>query len=394
MATGLPGAGTRIGAAPPVPPVPPGPPEKRATRITFFIAGFGTAAWAPLVPYAKARFDLDAGTLGLLLLCLGAGSVAAMPVAGMLTARRGCRVIVFAASAMLCLTLPMLATVTSLPLFVAALLVFGAAVGAVDCVMNIQGIIVERSAGRPMMSGFHGLYSAGGILGASGVSGLLSLGAPPSLAALSAVAGIVLALIWARGRFLSYGADVPGRAFGFPRGIVLVIGLLCFVMFLTEGSALDWSAVFLTSARGVNPGLAGIGFAAFSLTMTLGRLVGDGVVRRIGPRQVVTMGSLIAAGGLALAAIVPSWEVGVLGYALLGTGCSSVVPVFYAALGRQKVMPESLAVPAVTTMGYAGIVAGPAAIGFVAHASSLPSALLIVAALLVGVAAIGRTLPL
>jgi MFS family permease len=128
--------------------------------------------------------------------------------------------------------------------------------------------------------------------------------------------------------------------------------------------------------------------------MALGRLAGDAIVRRFGPRLVVTIGSFIAAGGLVLAVLVPSWKVGVLGYALLGSGCSSVVPVLYAALGRQEVMPRSLAVPAVTTVAYAGVLAGPVAVGFVAHASSLPIAFLIVATLLVGVGVVGRTMPL
>ena len=362
--------------------------------MAFFIAGLGTAAWAPLVPYAKARLNLETGSLGLLLLCLGIGSVVAMPLAGMLTAKYGCRLVIYVSSAMFCLTLPLLASVTSLPLLVVALLVFGAAVGTIDCVINIQGIIVERAGGRPMMSGFHGLFSVGGLVGASGISGLLSLGAPPYVSALIVVAGIALALLWAGPHFLPYGADAHGPALGFPRGIVLVIAILCFIMFLTEGSALDWSAVFLTSVRGMNPGFGGVGYAAFSLTMALGRLAGDAIVRRFGPRLVVTIGSFIAAGGLVLAVLVPSWKVGVLGYALLGTGCSSVVPVLYAALGRQEVMPKSSAVPAVTTVAYAGVLAGPVAVGFVAHISSLPIAFLIVAALLVGVGVVGRTMPL
>ena len=191
----------------------PGRPEQWSTRIVFFIAGFGMAAWAPLVPYAKERAELNDGVLGLLLLCLGAGSMVAMPVAGALAARFGCRSVIVVSSALLCLSLPLLAIVSSLPLLVASLLVFGAAVGSMDVTMNIQAIIVERASRRTMMSGFHGLFSLGGIAGAAGVAGLLWAGASPLAAMLCVVGGIALALAMACPNLLSYGSAINSSNF-------------------------------------------------------------------------------------------------------------------------------------------------------------------------------------
>ncbi|HUA77534.1 MAG TPA: MFS transporter [Acetobacteraceae bacterium] len=363
-----------------------------STRIAFFISGFGTAAWAPLVPFAKARVGLANGTLGLVLLCLGAGSIIAMPLAGAFTTRFGCRAVLLAGIGLICLTLPLLTTVSSIPGLAASLLLFGAGAGSLDCAMNIQAIIVERASGRPMMSGFHGLFSIGGIIGAALVSFLLALGTSPLSSAAIVVVGILLALWRAEAYFLRYGAAGSGPVFAIPRGIVLLLGILCFVVFLTEGSALDWSAVFLTSVRDVKPAYAGLGYVAFASMMTIGRLTGDTIVKRLGRGKIVVMGGLAAAGGLALIALVPSWKIGILGYALVGAGCANLVPVLYTAIGHQKAMPEHVAVPAVSTLGYAGILAGPAAIGFLAHAASLSVAFLIVAALLVGVALSGFTL--
>jgi MFS family permease len=150
--------------------------EQLSTRIVFFIAGFVMAAWAPLVPFAKARAAIDDGVLGLILLCLGVGSIVTMPLSGALAARFGCRLVIAASTVLLCLTLPLLATVATLPLLVAVVLVFGAGVGALDVAINIQAIIVERASGRPMMSGFHGQFSLGGIAGAAGVTALLGAG--------------------------------------------------------------------------------------------------------------------------------------------------------------------------------------------------------------------------
>ncbi|MGT2478435.1 hypothetical protein ACU4GR_04970 [Methylobacterium oryzae CBMB20] len=101
---------------------------------------------------------------------------------------------------------------------------------------------------------------------------------------------------------------------------MLVLGLLCFVVFLTEGSALDWSAVFLIQQRGLDPAWAALGYAAFSVTMTAGRLAGDGVVARLGRRRVVVLGGLLAAAGLGLSVLVPAWEAALAGYALVGAG--------------------------------------------------------------------------
>jgi predicted MFS family arabinose efflux permease len=370
----------------------PGSAEAHSTRIAFFIAGFAMAAWAPLVPFAKERLGIQEGALGTLLLCLGAGSILAMPIAGALTSRLGCRQVLTAAVLVICATLPMLAQVSAALWLGLVLFIFGAAIGSLDCVMNIQAIILERASGRTMMSGFHGLFSLGGVIGAGGVSGLLSTGLSPSGATLTVAAVVAVLLLVSAPHFLPYGGRSSGPAFALARGVVLFIGILCFILFLAEGAVLDWSAVFLADVRGMSTAHAGLGYAAFAATMTLGRLTGDSFVRRFGPRVTVVGGALLAATGLALATLIASWQVALFGYALVGAGCSNIVPVMFSLAGKQDEMPESVAVPAITTMGYAGVLLGPALIGFVAHSASLSTALLILSASLLGVASSARTL--
>ena len=370
----------------------PGRLEQMSTRIAFFIAGLGIAAWAPLVPYAKARAGLDEGTLGLLLLCLGVGSILAMPLAGVLATRFGCRRVATGGTLLICAALPLLATVSSIPALIATLFMFGAGLGTVDSTVNLQAVIVERASGKNMMSGFHGLFSLGGIVGAAGVSALLGLGLSPLGAMLVVVAMLIAAMFKAVPHMLPYGSESSGPAFAVPHGIVLFIGGMCFIVFLTEGAALDWSAVFLTQERGIDTAYAGLGYAAFALTMTAGRLTGDRIVRQLGATRVILFGGLMAAAGLFLATFAPGWQAALLGYALVGAGCSNIVPVLYTAVGKQTVMPQSIAVPAITTLGYAGILAGPAVIGFVAHGSSLSFAFGLMAVLLVAVAIGGKVL--
>ncbi len=370
----------------------PGAAEQRATRIVFFMTGCGNSAWAALVPFAKARADISDGALGLLLLCLGIGSIVTMPLSGAFAAKFGCRRVMVAAALVVAATLPFLATLSTFPSLVVTLMAFGAGIGAIDVSMNIQAIIVERASGRSMMSGFHGLFSLGGIAGAGGMAALLSAGASPLGATLCVSAGILVALAVAASHLLPYGARNDGPAFAIPRGVVLFIGMLCFVLFLAEGAVLDWSAVFLASIRHMATSYAGLGYAAFATTMTIGRLAGDRIVDRLGQKRVVLLGGLCAAFGFVVATAVPSWQVGLVGFALVGVGCANIVPVLFSAVGRQGVMPENVAVPAITTLGYAGILAGPAGIGFIAQLTSLPAAFLILAAMLLAVSLGSRRL--
>ena len=368
--------------------------EQHSTRLLFLLAGFSAAAWASLVPVAKAATGVNEGQLGLVLLCLGIGSLLAMPVSGVVSTRHGCRKVLMVCGVALCACLPLLASVQNVFTLAAALFFFGAMIGTFDCVMNIQAVIVERDSKRPLMSGFHGFFSLGGLLGAATTSTIMDLGVSP-FATVSAIAlAGVLLLIGIRRHVLPYGNPAEGPPFALPRGEVLFLGILCMTVFLVEGSMMDWSAVMLTENHGMPVAQAGYGFAAFSLTMTFGRLTGDRIVARVGRRSVVTVGGLLAMGGILLATLVPLWQAALLGYAMVGLGCSNIVPVLFTAVGRQTSMPQSVAVPAMSTLGYAGVLAGPAAIGFIAHHSSLPMAFLLVAALMLFVAISGRFLKL
>jgi MFS family permease len=361
--------------------------QRHATRIMFFVIGLAAGAWAPLVPFARQRLGLTDGALGLLLLCLGIGSILAMPVAGALAARYGRRIVLIVGGAAIALLFPLLAIAPAWPLMAAALFAFGASLGSVDCVINMQAIVVERQSGRPLMSGFHARYSLGGIVGAGAVSGMIALGASPLVATLIVAAAMLAATIASHAGLLATRAAEPGPAFALPHGGVVLIGVFCFVVFLTEGSALDWSAVLLRTVGHADPAEAGLAYAAFSATMTAGRLMGDALVARTGLVRAVALGALSAAVGLAVAALAPSWIGSVAGYALVGAGCANIVPALFTLTGRQTAMPESSAVAAVSVLGYAGILAGPAGIGLAANLASLPIALLVVVAMLIAVAA-------
>lgn len=330
--------------------------HRLATRIVFFIAGYVTATWAVLVPYAKANTGVNEATLGSLLLCLGMGALIAMPLTGMLTSRYGCRRVIVTALAIVMLTTPLLAIIPDPRLLAAALLLFGVGVGVTDCAMNIQAIIVERDSPQPVMSGFHGMYSVGGIAGAGAMTLLLTLGASAVVACLIIILSVILMLAASLKGLLPWANPATGPAFAVPRGVVLLIGAIC-----------------------------------FAVAMTIFRLTGDRLIARTGALRAVVGGAIVAAVGFALVTFVPQWQLSLVGYVLVGAGCANIVPVMFSAVGRQTRMPQAVAVPAITTMGYLGVLAGPAIIGYMAHATSLTQAFMVIMLLMLVVAMLSVT---
>ncbi|MFN4058634.1 MAG: MFS transporter [Roseinatronobacter sp.] len=347
-------------------------PAGLATRLSFFGAGFTLAAWAPLIPFAKAQLGATDAQLGLLLLCLGVGSIIAMPLTGIICAKRGARGMILLGGAGLVLLFPVLILSSSLPMLGAALLLFGASLGTIDVAMNVHGAEIETRQARPMMSGFHAMWSVGGIAGAGTMTGLLSLGLGPVQAAFIGAVIAAAVLIAAAPKLIQTTTTGSGAsAFALPRGIVLLIAGLTAIIFLVEGAVLDWGAL-LTMDRALLPkAQAGLGFMLFSVAMAIMRLLGDRLVARVGGFRTLLGGGLAVMLGLALASFGPGLVLSMLGFVLIGLGAANLVPVLFSAAGRQKIMPPPLAIAAVTTTGYGGLLMGPALIGFVSQAVGL-----------------------
>ena len=363
--------------------------EAHATRAFFFIGGFGSASWAPLVPVLRERLAIGDDVLGLLLLCIGIGSLATMPLSGALSARLGCRRVLVATGILFACILLAVTLVDSLWTAVPVILVFGALMGCLDVVINVAAVIVEKGIGRRIMSGMHAFWSLGGFVGAGlyGVwVGILGLTAFQSTAI---AAGIVLALTVGFGRnLIPYGGG-GGSLVALPRGIVVFVGITAFIAFLSEGAVMDWSGVYLTAVRGMDLALAGVGFSVFSAAMLTMRFLGDRVVQRIGQRPVAVGGALLTLVGILLIMFTPVDALLYFGFFAIGIGSANIVPVFFSLMGRQNVMPIGTAVSAVSTMGYLGILAGPAAIGFISSATNLQTAFGMLAVLSIAQAAVG-----
>jgi MFS family permease len=321
-----------------------------------------------------------------------AGLLVAQPLAGALTVRHGSRPLVAAAPLYLsAVVLPALAV--DLLTLLLAVTVVGAANGVLDIAMNTQGVAVERTLGKRLFSSLHAAFSFGALAGAGSAAAVAAAGVDPlPHLAVDAVVAAALAVLLARGLVRDEGRP-EGPRFARPSGRLAALGVIAFCALMAEGSVFDWSGVYLSDETGAAAGAAPLGLTAFSLTMGIGRLVGDGVAERIGAGTAVRGGALIATAGIGLALAVPEPGAAIAGFMVMGAGLSVMFPLALRAAGMQG-DGGGAALAAVSTVGYAGFLAGPPVIGSLADASSLRAALSLVAVLcLVAAVAARRVRP-
>ena len=364
--------------------------DVNAARMAFFIPGFAVSTWAPMIPMVKERLNLGADVLGILLLCIGISAFIVMPFAGMLGQKWGCKKVLLLTTTLLALDTILLSCLPSIAAYACSLALFGAAMGSTEVTMNLNSVIVEKLDGRRLMSGMHAFWSIGCFVSAGLFSLLASQGLPVAIIA-SLHCAIMLAIIAYFGRsWLNYHAPGGEKSFALPKGIVIVIGSLSCISFLVEGAVMDWSGVLLTEVKQLDMSLAGIGYAIFSVAMLVMRLIGDKAVQLLGEQKAVIGGSLLTAAGFALLITSNVLALNALAFILIGIGCSNIVPVFYSILKFQRAMPISAAVTSITSLGYTGVILGPALLGFIAHAINISAVFELLAALLIIEAAIAK----
>ncbi|MEV6564838.1 MFS transporter [Streptomyces kronopolitis] len=375
---------------------PPGGPRRarRAVALVFLVHGAVTGSFATRIPWIQEHTGLAPGRLGLALAFPAIGAALAMPLAGRISHRFGSRTALRGLLALWTLSLALPALSPGLSALCPALLVYGAASGMADVAMNALGVETEDRLGRPIMSGLHGMWSVGALLGSA--AGTLAAHAGWDARLHLAGAAVLLTVCGAlacRGVLdLRSSPDAhPPPRFALPPRSALVIGAIGFCAVFAEGAGLDWSAVYLRDRLGTDAGAAAASTTAFACTMAAARLVGDRVVARFGPVRTVRAGGMLAAAGglLIVAARHPALAMG--GFGLLGLGIAVVVPLAFAAAGRSGPAP-SQALAGVATLTYTSGLIAPSAIGGIAQATSLTMSFVLVTALACGLVPGARVL--
>jgi MFS family permease len=357
---------------------------RAAIAVMFFSDGAIFGTWVSRVPAIAAHVHARPGALGLALLGIALGALLSRQVAGQLVVRMGSRTVVRIGIASCCVMLPLPALAASVTVLGIALIGFGAALGLLDVGINANGVAVQNQIGRPVMSSFHGIYSVGGLVGSAAGGVAAAVGVSPVLH-FSLVAAILCCVTMLVSSWLLPLSGEAGRRpeakrgwARLPEGYRLALFLLGFTglcSMLGEGAVGDWGAIYLHSDLRASLGLASSGFAAYSLAMAVGRLLGDRFVARWGGLRVITCSATAAGAGFAIGLLVGNPVAAICGFTVLGLGLSGVIPITFSMAGRLGDRVAGPAITVVSSIAVMGSLAGPPVIGFAADAVGLPMAL-------------------
>ncbi len=360
------------------------PQVRYAAYWTFILLGIAVAIWGVLIPYIKINLGISEGILGLLLLCVGLGALCAMPFAGALSSRFGCRRMLQLAIPMNFFLLILVTIIHNIWLCAIILFTIGMISGIIDIVINIQAVLIEAAYPRKLMSGMHGMYSLGNILGALGMIALLSLNLKPILSTIIfTFFALGIIFYYCTPHLLPYSSTQKNQAkVIIPRGMVLIIGILCFLLYMNEGVVLDWAAIFLITERQVNPAHAALAFVFFASTMTIGRLCGDRLIQDFGIKKILVSGIILATVGQIIILTGSSTWSAIVGFACVGLGTANAIPQLFSLAAKQEAIPVHVAISTVTILGFIGLLVGPAIMGFVAELINLSAIFAVMAILL------------
>jgi predicted MFS family arabinose efflux permease len=364
-----------------------------ASRVHFAALGAMGGAWGVHIPSVKARYALDEGTLALVLLAAGVGAVLSLSFAGRLIARAGAPRALAGAAVVMAVLLALALQWPGLSWLLSTMLVFGAAMSLYDVAINTEGTALEAVGGRPVLGGLHAMFSVGGMGGAAAAAALLraDVDAGVQLAGISAavLVAVLAALPWMLNAHPKPEGETEQAHFAWPRGRLLLIGLLILAGMTAEGVMYDWCVLYLKQELGLAQSLAGIGFAVFSGAMALARFGGDALRARFDEHRLLMAGAALAATSMAVVLLAAQPHVALVGYALVGIGLAPAVPLLFSAATRVPGVSRAAAIASVSSIGYAGFLIGPPVIGGLAKATSLTIAMgvVIVAAAALAVSA-------
>jgi MFS family permease len=337
-----------------------------SVSVLFFVLGIDFASWASRIPAIKANLRIDDGTLGTLLLASPIGSLLTLPLAGWLVTRFGSRRMVLLSAVFYSLVLPMLGFAAEIWQLAVALFLFGIGGEVLNISVNTQAVEVEKLFAKPIMSSFHGFFSLGGMAGAA-IGGLMvQWHISPAHHLLGMMAVGMLTTLFFFNHLLpkDEGMDESHPLFARPSGVLISLGVIAFCCMLGEGAMSDWSSEYFKQIFKTESALTTAGYTAFSLAMAIGRFNGDRLTAKWGEVKILKISGWVAASGLAVALLITHPVVTILGFACVGLGYATVVPLVYSAAGRSKVMAPGVALAAVSTLGYLGFLFGPPLIGW------------------------------
>jgi predicted MFS family arabinose efflux permease len=342
-----------------------------ALRAQFFVAGALFATWGVHVPTVKLHFGLSEASLAVAMLAAGVGALLALAQAGRVIGHHGPRGVTLVTGLVSAAAISLLLAFQSYAVLLFVMFAYGVASSLFDVSVNAEATEIERLAGRPLMSGFHGMFSLGGMAGAGVGSLLPALGVTATQHLLGAAIVCALLVMMGCAWMLRMAGAPASGGLSLPRGPLALIGLLAALGLIAEGAMYDWSVLFMKQERGSDVATAALAYASFSGAMAAGRFGGDAVRARLAAVPLLRLSGGLGAFGMALALLVPNEWVALFGFALVGLGFANVVPVLFSAAARVPGVTPAHGIAAVASLGYLGMMAGPPLIGVIAQVRSL-----------------------
>jgi MFS family permease len=365
--------------------VPPSRPKhilRLAVGALFFLPGLIFASWASRIASIQQTLGLSEAQLGGVLFAIPIGLMVSLPIAGWMGARFGSRIMAVVALITYSIALIGLGSAPTVTVLIPCLLAYGFASNTANIAVNTQAIAVEKMYKKPIMASFHGLWSLAGFAGAGIGTFMIGHNVLP-LYHFSMIAILVILGLLATYAFLldDNTAANKGPAFVLPDRALVKLGVIAFCSMICEGAMFDWSVIYFKKVVLAQGAWMGAGYTCFMCTMALGRFVSDSFAEKFGLKKTLQVSGILIATGLLIAILLPNVYTAMAGFLLVGAGVSSVVPMIYSLAGKSKTMQPSMALAAVSTIGFVGFLIGPPVIGFLAQAFSLKVSFLLVAAM-------------
>ncbi len=357
--------------------------RRPAISVYFFFLGMVFSSWASRIPDIKDHFNLSEAELGSLLFMLPMGALAALPASGWMVHRWGSRQVSAVVLFVYGLFLLAIGISNSIVLLSVVLFLFGMLGNLANIAMNAQGISIQQVLGKPILSSLHAMWGLGAFAAAALSGWMMNLDIEPAghFAVVGGVAGLTSIVFYF---FLVPDVTTSGesqKVFALPRGELLLLGMICFCVAMSEGAMADWSSLYYRQVVNALHTSSTAGYTAFALCMTIGRFAGDRLLQLLSPAQLLKLNGFFVLFGMALALIFPvKWMV-ILGFAMVGLGVSCVFPIVYMLAAQNRSMSPSASLAAVSSVGFTGFLLGPPLIGFVAEETGLRLSLWIVAVL-------------
>lgn len=351
-----------------------------ATMLLFFLSGATYATWGIHIPTLQRQFSLSEGWLSLAMFAVAGGAIVAMPTLGRWIQRSGSHRAALYGAIGLGLTLALILLVPTFPFLLGILLLFGVTNAAFDVAMNAQAVTVETALGKPIMSSLHGMFSLGGMLGASFGAALLAAGLSALehvllLAALVMVSGVAAFFYLLPDHAASHEQEADTHVSA--SRLVRMLGWLALLGLIAEGAMYDWSVIYARDTAQMDAASSSLAYAAFSGGMAAGRFGGDWLRARHGGVTLLRGSAALSLSGLLLALIWPGTAL--IGFTLVGLGAANLIPVLFVAAARIPGVAPAVGIAKVARLAYIGLLLGPVLIGSLAQASSLRWALVLVA---------------